>query len=68
MPVPDRDIARRPTVCPNGHQLGPGQFSLSWEWCGQPCGAVGKGHHFLTCNRCRAQLWLGHDGAEWERT
>ncbi len=66
--MPDYDENHRPTHCPHGHPLGPGQYSLSWQQCGEPCGRVGNGHHWLTCNTCRAQLWLGHDGAEWQRT
>lgn len=64
----DPDLAARPTVCPNGHQLGPGRISLSWEWCGQPCGGSAQGHHWLICRTCDARLWLAHDGGEWERT
>lgn len=53
----------RPTVCPRGHQLGPGQFRIgSYRACEQ----CGGGHNYLTCNTCLVRIALGHDGAVWE--
>lgn len=59
----DPDLANQPTVCPNGHPLGPGKSSLSYSLCDD----CGTGHHRLYCNTCTARLWLGHPGAVWER-
>ena len=65
MPVPDRDLANRPRVCPNGHQLDPGTFSYSYENCSSES-CSGRGHHWIICGTCRARLWLGHQDATWE--
>ena len=62
MPVPDRDLAARPRVCPRGHPLGPGQLSYSFAVCPD---CPGNGHHYLICVACGARIWLGHPGAVW---
>lgn len=52
------DVNHWPEHCPDGHPLGPGTGSLSWD-------AEVKRHR-LVCGSCRSRLVLEEPGARWE--
>lgn len=46
-----------PQRCPNGHELGPGQVSLSSLGCINRAVHNRDGHRVWTCRRCRADIY-----------